>query len=86
LDHIDTKQFVAEAVRCRIANAGQKCNSSKRFIVLEKHYDVFVEEMKKYMESLQVGDPMDTNTQLGPLSSSKLLVEIDQQVQQTIQE
>lgn len=44
-DHADTKQMVAEATACRIANGGQKCNSSKRFIVMEKHYDTFVEEM-----------------------------------------
>lgn len=51
-DHADTKQMVRDATACRISNGGQKCNSSKRFIVMEKHYDAFVEEMGKYMESL----------------------------------
>ena len=51
-DHTDTAQMAAEATTCRIANGGQKCNSSKRFIIMEKYYDTFVEEMGKYMSSL----------------------------------
>ena len=31
---------------CRFNDSGQRCNSSKRFIVLEKHYDDFVKNMK----------------------------------------
>lgn len=53
-DHADTVKMAAEATACRIANGGQKCNSSKRFIVMEKHYDSFVEEMGKYMESMKI--------------------------------
>ncbi len=85
-DHSDTKQMVREATACRISNGGQKCNSSKRFIVMEKHYDEFVEEMGKYMETMKTGNPMEASTQIPPMSSLKLVNDIDDQVQRSISE
>ncbi|MDA9128945.1 aldehyde dehydrogenase family protein [Candidatus Gracilibacteria bacterium] len=83
-DHEDTVKMAAEATAYRISNGGQKCNSSKRFIIMEKHYDVFVDEMKKYMETMTLGDPMQASTNIPPMSSEKLLKDIDTQVQKTI--
>lgn len=83
-DHTDTVQMAAEATACRIANGGQKCNSSKRFIVMEKHYDTFVEEMGKYMDSMTLGDPLDMETQIPPMARLDLVEEIDEQVQRTL--
>ncbi len=84
LDHSDTKKMAQEASMARIANAGQKCNSSKRFIVLEAYYDTFVEEMWKYMNSLRWGNPLDAETQLAPLARPDLVEEVDAQVQMTL--
>lgn len=86
LDHSDMKKVVAEATACRIANAWQKCNSSKRFIIQEKHYDEFVKEIWIYMSNLVVWDPMDINTQVPPLAKKELVDELDNQVQKTIKE
>ncbi len=83
-DHNDTVQMVKEATACRIANWGQKCNSSKRFIVMEKHYDKFVEEMWKYMASMKLWNPMDAETQIPPMARRDLVDEIHQQVQKSI--
>jgi len=83
-DHADTKQMVAAATACRIANGGQKCNSSKRFIVTEEYYDVFVEEIGKYMKSMKLGDPMDPSTQIPPMARVDLVDEIHEQVQRSI--
>jgi len=41
-------------MKARIANNGEKCNSSKRFIVPEVYYDDFVSSAKKYMEAFVV--------------------------------
>lgn len=53
---------------------------------MEKHYDKFVEGMGKYMSSMKLGDPMDPSTQIPPMSTTKLVQEIDKQVQRTIAE
>lgn len=76
--------MVAAAVHCRISNAGQRCNSSKRFIILEAYYERFCEEYSNYMQELVVGDPMDPNTQLGPLATTSMLHEVHRQVQESV--
>lgn len=86
LEHSDMKKVVAEATACRIANAWQKCNSSKRFIILEKHYDDFVKEIWEYMSNLIVWDPMDSKTQVAPLAKKQLVDDLDKQVQKSISE
>jgi succinate-semialdehyde dehydrogenase/glutarate-semialdehyde dehydrogenase len=86
LDHADTDAVVALATSCRIHTAGQRCNSSKRFIVPEKYYEDFVEKMGKSFEALSIGDPLDPRTQLGPLSTKKLMNDIHDQVTRTISE
>jgi len=83
-DHRDTVEMAAQATICRIANGGQKCNSSKRFIIMENHYDSFVEEMGKYMSSLKLGDPLESETQIPPLARLDLVDEVDAQVQKAI--
>ena len=86
LDHVDTKKMVIDATACRIANWWQKCNSSKRFIVLDKYYDEFVKEVWIYMENLIVWDPMEPTTQIPPLAKQNLVDELHNQVQKSVLE
>jgi acyl-CoA reductase-like NAD-dependent aldehyde dehydrogenase len=53
----------------RMQNNGQSCIASKRFIVDEKVYDSFYKGMKEHFSNVKIGDPLDKNTFLGPLSS-----------------
>ena len=56
-------------VQARIQNNGQSCIAAKRFIVHADVYDAFTEAFVAGMSSLQVGDPMDPSTEVGPLST-----------------
>ncbi|UFX83137.1 aldehyde dehydrogenase family protein [Candidatus Absconditicoccus praedator] len=85
-DTSDLSGVAKEAVKARVSNCGQKCNSSKRFIVRESEYDKFCEYFKEHMENLIVGDPMDSNTQVGPIARQDLRDKLHYQVQQTIQQ
>ena len=76
--------MVAAAVSCRISNGGQRCNSSKRFIILEQYYDMFCTKMADYMSNLIVGDPMSETTQISSLATASLVQEIHTQVTTTI--
>jgi succinate-semialdehyde dehydrogenase/glutarate-semialdehyde dehydrogenase len=76
--------MVAAAVSCRISNGGQKCNSSKRFIILKQHYEKFCQKMTAYMSKLVIGDPFDSTTQVTSLATSALVQEIHHQVTSTI--
>jgi succinate-semialdehyde dehydrogenase/glutarate-semialdehyde dehydrogenase len=45
LEHENMDLLIPKIAACRLGAGGQKCNSAKRFVVLEKHYDEFVEKM-----------------------------------------
>jgi len=85
IDHENTDEMAAQAVACRISMGGQRCNSSKRFIVLEKHYDAFVDAMWRHMANMKTGDPLDIATNLPPIATKKLLADIADQVERSVQ-
>lgn len=78
------EKLALEAVNARISNNGQKCNSSKRFIVREKDYEEFCLHFTKHMENLKIWDPMENETQIWPMAKKDLLHDIDKQVKKTI--
>lgn len=73
-------EAAATAVRARCINNGQSCIAAKRFIVHEQVFDEFTRSFVKGMESLNVGDPMDEKTDIGPIASAELLRQLDAQV------
>jgi succinate-semialdehyde dehydrogenase/glutarate-semialdehyde dehydrogenase len=68
-----------------MTSCGQKCNSSKRFIVLEEFYDEFVEKLYETMKDLKVGDPMDENVDIGPLAKKELVEELEKMVEKSVE-
>ncbi|MEJ1198551.1 MULTISPECIES: NADP-dependent succinic semialdehyde dehydrogenase [unclassified Streptomyces] len=67
----DVGRAAQVAVTARTQNAGQSCIAAKRFIVHTDVYDAFVERFTEGMKALTVGDPMDEETEVGPLSSEQ---------------
>jgi acyl-CoA reductase-like NAD-dependent aldehyde dehydrogenase len=49
------------------AYAGQTCISVQRVLVHDAVYDAFTAELVRRVEALQVGDPLDEETDVGPL-------------------
>ena len=60
---------VNTAVTARVQNNGQSCIAAKRFIVHESVYDAFASGFVARMGALRLGDPMDDDTDIGPLST-----------------
>ncbi|HZK78493.1 MAG TPA: NAD-dependent succinate-semialdehyde dehydrogenase [Gemmatimonadaceae bacterium] len=75
---------VSTAVKARMINNGQSCIAAKRFIVHRSVYDDFIEKFVAGVKAVKVGDPMHESTELGPLATSSIRDEIDDQVQKTI--
>src|ERR687885_1380823 len=63
-DDVDIQVAAQGAVWAACLNAGQVCTSAERFYVMENVADEFVEASKSYVESLQIGDPMDERTDI----------------------
>jgi succinate-semialdehyde dehydrogenase / glutarate-semialdehyde dehydrogenase len=78
-------EAVATAVKARVANNGQSCIAAKRFIVEESIADRFEQEFVARMEALNVGDPLDPKTELGPLASASAVEDLQRDVQKSIE-
>lgn len=81
----DLNAAVEMAVAARTVNTGQSCIAAKRFIVHEAIYDRFQRAFVARMERLRMGDPMDPETDLGPLATRKIRDEVHTQVEQTVE-
>lgn len=75
---------VRHAVVSRFQNAGQSCIAAKRFVVVEAVAQDFVQRLKMAVERLQMGDPMNEATTLGPLARHDLRDVLHQQVMESI--
>ncbi|KPC59780.1 NADP-dependent succinic semialdehyde dehydrogenase [Streptomyces chattanoogensis] len=71
LPSADLEKAAATAVTARVQNNGQSCIAAKRFIVHADVYDAFAARFTERMAALSVGDPMDENTDVGPLASEQ---------------
>ncbi|MFC7808756.1 NADP-dependent succinic semialdehyde dehydrogenase [Streptomyces olivaceus] len=67
----DVDRAADVAVTARTQNAGQSCIAAKRFIVHTDVYDAFAARFTEGMRALRVGDPMDEETEVGPLYSEQ---------------
>ncbi len=65
----DLDATVAAAVAGRLDNSGQACNAAKRFIVADPLYEEFLAKFTDAMVATVAGDPTQSATELGPLSS-----------------
>ena len=78
------EQAVTTAVKARTINNGQSCIAAKRFIVKREIYAEFEQRFVEEMKALQVGDPMDEATEIGPLATEQILKDVDEQVKTSV--
>jgi len=50
---------------------GQRCTTMRRLFLHEKIYDGFIAKLKQSFSKLVIGDPLDRQTQVGPLISEQ---------------
>jgi len=80
--HLEKAAEVAVTARCQ--NNGQSCIAAKRFFV---HADVAEEFTRLFAEklaALTVGDPMDPDTQIGPLANEAGRDDVEMYVQDAV--
>lgn len=66
-EHADLDMSLIAAVFGAVGTAGQRCTSTRRLIIHEHVYDVFVQKLVKAYEQIKIGNPLDTNNHMGPL-------------------
>lgn len=73
------------AVKARFTNVGQSCVNAKRFIVDESIADDFVAAFVAETEKLKIGDPMERDTNIGPMARADLRAGLHDQVLRTLE-
>jgi betaine-aldehyde dehydrogenase len=66
----DLEQAAELAPLAVFGNAGQDCCARSRILVERSAVDRFLEALERAVKALQVGDPLDDTTQMGPLISA----------------
>ena len=66
-DDADVKQAAAEIVQGAFGFAGQRCTANRRVIAPEKLFEEFWRALKTAAASMNWGDPLKTDTDIGPV-------------------
>ena len=79
-------QAVEGVVNGIFFNQGHVCCAGSRLLIQESIQDEFLRKLKRRMENLRVGDPMDKNTDVGAINSKAQLNKIGSLVKQGVKE
>jgi acyl-CoA reductase-like NAD-dependent aldehyde dehydrogenase len=82
----DLQAAAETAVRARNQNAGQSCIAAKRFVVVETVADEFERRFIDGVSGLRVGDPVQRETQIGPLARDDLRDAVEGQVRRSVEQ
>ena len=85
-DDADLNKATDIAIAAKFRNNGQVCISPNRFYIQESKKDEFVGLFIEKTKKLKIGNGMDPDTQLGPLTTQKRLNEVEELVEKTKQE
>ncbi len=80
LDDADIEKAGRTAVTARMINTGQSCIAAKRFIVMKSVAAEFRKVFLERLGRLKMGDPMDPETDIGPLAKREILDSLNEQL------
>ncbi len=84
LEDADLDKALDAGVFSRLHISGQECICAKRFVLHEDIAEEFLARFTEAMASVKIGDPMDEDTKLGPLSSADASAGLAQQVERAV--
>jgi succinate-semialdehyde dehydrogenase/glutarate-semialdehyde dehydrogenase len=84
LEDADMDKAIKDGVFSRLHISGQECICAKRFVLHEKIAGEFLDRFTKAMATVKIGDPMEEDTKLGPLSSAEASAGLAKQVQRAV--
>jgi len=80
----DPRTAARRAAAAKFVNAGQVCTSPSRFLVHERVYDDFVDELVRAAEKVVVGDGLAEGTKMGPLANPRRLAAMNRLVEDAV--
>ncbi len=76
----DLDKSSSAAAQARTVNSGQSCIAAKRFIIEAAVVAKFTERFVVAMRNLRLGDPLNPDTNVGPLARPDLVTDLHKQV------
>lgn len=86
LDDADLDRAATMCVQQRCLNTGQSCIAAKRFVVQASVATAFRERVVQQLANLRIGDPLDPQTDLGPLARADLKGVLMNQVARAVEQ
>jgi succinate-semialdehyde dehydrogenase/glutarate-semialdehyde dehydrogenase len=81
LDDADIEAAAEESLTSAFLGAGQSCTAGERFLVHERVYDAYLEELGCAIgRGIKLGDPFDPTTTLGPLNNEPTADKMDRHI------
>ncbi|HVB33450.1 MAG TPA: NAD-dependent succinate-semialdehyde dehydrogenase [Patescibacteria group bacterium] len=81
----DLDAALPQVVACKFRNAGQTCVCTNRIYVHERIAGDFGERLKAAVSSLRVGNPLEPETQIGPLVDAQGMAKVQAHVDDAVQ-
>ena len=69
----DMELVIPAVVFGAVGTAGQRCTSTRRIIIHESIYDSFLKKLLNAYKQVNIGDPLDSNTLMGPLVNQQAI-------------
>ena len=86
LDDYDIQEAAKTLAQIIIIATGQVCVTLSRVLVSKTRHDELVAALKAELEAVKVGDPMDPETQMGPLAMARQLDRVEGYIEKGKQE
>ncbi|MFN3266616.1 MAG: NAD-dependent succinate-semialdehyde dehydrogenase [Deinococcales bacterium] len=81
----DLEQAVRDVVACKFRNAGQTCVCTNRVYVQSSVLEAFSAKLAQAVARLNIGDPLEPSTQIGPLVDAAGLEKVKRHVEDALQ-
>jgi succinate-semialdehyde dehydrogenase/glutarate-semialdehyde dehydrogenase len=81
----DLDKAIETGIQARMLNNGQSCIAAKRFLVADACADEFQQKFLEKFQTIQMGDPLLEDTQLGPLATPQILQDLHWQVRESVE-
>jgi aldehyde dehydrogenase (NAD+) len=79
-DKCDIAGALASAFFGAVGTAGQRCTSTRRLIIHEKIYKTYIAKLLANYKKVQIGDPLDPATLMGPVIDEGAVADYEQAI------
>jgi aldehyde dehydrogenase (NAD+) len=86
LDDADIEMIARIAAMTICSNSGQGCAITSRLLVPRSRHDEVVEQVAKHLSNVNVGNPAESDTQMGPLISENQREKVEAMVDRAIED